>query len=95
MFGQELARPQRRRTPAEMWKRLLPDKLVPASGKLSEFMLDERDNLSMNRLIEWSAERERKRIAEELTKRLDHTKLSCNVSCIAHKQIQYIYDLKD
>jgi hypothetical protein len=62
--------------------------------KIKEFQAA-REYTNISQLISTTAQAERNKIAKLLDSQIDHTRIDCGLTCIAHKQVQFIKDLKD
>jgi hypothetical protein len=62
--------------------------------RIKEFQA-EREYNNVSELVNQTKQEERNRIVQALDKNVDHSRVDCGINCIAHKQIQFIRDLKD
>jgi len=62
--------------------------------RIKEFQATVQYN-NISDLINRVKKEERERIVKLLDKQVYHSRLECGISCTAHKQIQFIKDLKD
>jgi len=62
--------------------------------RIKEFQA-EREYTNISDLINRTKQEERNRIVQTLDKVVGHSRVDCGINCIAHKQIQFIKDMKD